>query len=102
MHIETEATQHLQRAARAARAASHMLARTDAADRNRALAAMAAALRAQAPAILAANAADLADYTGSAAFRDRLTLNDARVEAMAKGLGDVAALPDPLGRVLGG
>jgi glutamate-5-semialdehyde dehydrogenase len=100
MHIETEPTQHLQRAAHAAREASHMLARADAAQRNRGLAAMAAALRARAPAILAANAADLAEYAGTNAFRDRLTLNQARVEAMARGLEDVAALPDPLGRVL--
>ncbi|HEY1930497.1 MAG TPA: glutamate-5-semialdehyde dehydrogenase [Acetobacteraceae bacterium] len=100
MHIETEPTRHLQRAAHAAREASHVLARADAAQRNRGLAAMAAALRAQAPAILAANAADLADYAGTNAFRDRLTLNQARVEGMAKGLEDVAALPDPLGRVL--
>ena len=61
---------------------------------------MAAALRAHAPDILAANAADLGAYAGTAAFRDRLALNEARVEAMAKGLEDVAALPDPLGRVL--
>jgi glutamate-5-semialdehyde dehydrogenase len=100
MHIETDATQHLQRAARDARAASHTLARATPAQRNAALQAMAAALRAQAPAILAANADDLGQYTGTAAFRDRLTLNDARVEAMAKGLEDIAALPDPLGRVL--
>jgi glutamate-5-semialdehyde dehydrogenase len=100
MHIETDATQHLQRAAHAARAASHTLARSSTAQRNDALHGMAAALRAHAPAILAANAADLAASTGTAAFRDRLALNEARVEAMAKGLQDVAALPDPLDRVL--
>jgi glutamate-5-semialdehyde dehydrogenase len=100
MHIETEATQHLQRAAHAARGASHTLARSSAAQRNDALYAMAAALRTQAPAILTANAADLAAATGTAAFRDRLALTEPRVEAMAKGLEDVAALPDPLDRVL--
>jgi glutamate-5-semialdehyde dehydrogenase len=100
MHIETEPTQHLQRAAQAARAASHVLARSPAAQRNAALNAMAAALRAAAPVILAANATDLASFTGSAAFRDRLVLTEPRVEAMAKGLDDIAALPDPLGRVL--
>jgi glutamate-5-semialdehyde dehydrogenase len=61
---------------------------------------MATSLRDHRPEILAANAADLAAYNGSNAFRDRLTLNDTRVEAMARGLEDVAALPDPLGRVL--
>ena len=45
MHIETDATQHLQRAADAARAASHVLARLSDAERNAALRAMAAALR---------------------------------------------------------
>ena len=100
MHIETDATQHLQRAAQAARAASHVLARSSATQRNAALHAMAAALRAQAPAILAANAADVAASTGTAAFRDRLALTEARVVAMARGLEDVAALPDPLDRVL--
>jgi glutamate-5-semialdehyde dehydrogenase len=100
MHIETEATQHLQRAAHAARAASHVLARTSDADRNAALRAMAAALRSHAADILAANAGDLAACTGTAAFRDRLALTDARVDAMARGLEDVARLPDPLGRTL--
>ena len=100
MHIETEATQHLQRAAGAARAASHVLARTSDAERNAALRAMAASLRSHAPDILAANAADLAACTGTAAFRDRLALTEARVDAMATGLEDIALLPDPLGRTL--
>jgi glutamate-5-semialdehyde dehydrogenase len=100
MHIETEATQHLQRAANAARAASHVLARASNAERNEALRAMAASLRTQSPEILAANAADLAACTGTAAFRDRLALNQARVDAMANGLDDIALLPDPLGRTL--
>ena len=100
MHIETEATQHLQRAAHEARAASHVLARSSDAGRNAALRAMAAALRAHRADILAANEADLAACDGTAAFRDRLALNPARVEAMAKGLEDVALLPDPLGRTL--
>jgi glutamate-5-semialdehyde dehydrogenase len=100
MHIETEATQHLQHAATAARAASHVLARTSDADRNAALCAMAAALRSQSAEILAANAGDLAACTGTVAFRDRLALTDTRIEAMARGLEDVAQLPDPLGRTL--
>ncbi len=100
MHIETEPTQHLQRAAAAARAASHILARSPATQRNAALHAMAVALRTASPAILAANATDLADFSGSAAFRDRLVLTGPRVEAMAQGLDEIAVLPDPLGRVL--
>jgi glutamate-5-semialdehyde dehydrogenase len=100
MHIESEATQHLQRAAAAARVASHVLARTPDAERNAALHAMAASLRSRSSEILAANAADLAACEGTAAFRDRLALNESRVDAMAKGLKDIALLPDPLGRTL--
>src|SRR5579859_3772787 len=100
MHIETEPTQHLQRAAHAARHASHVLARASDADRNAALRAMATSLRAHTAEILAANATDLAACTGTAAFRDRLALTEARVDAMAKGLEYIAALPDPLGRTL--
>src|ERR1700728_4492480 len=65
---------------------------------------MADALRSQSNEILAANAADLGACTGTAAataaFRDRLALNEARVDAMARGLEDIALLPDPLGRTL--
>ena len=100
MHIESEATRHLQRAAQAARAATRVLACTDDAGRNRALHAMADALRADRAGIIAANAADLAACNGTAAFRDRLALNEARVEAMAVGLDDIARLPDPLDRIL--
>src|SRR6185437_9247142 len=100
MHVETEATQHLHRAAKAAREASHVLARTSEAERNDALRAMASELRAHRADILDANATDLAASTAAAAFRDRLTLTEPRVEAMAAGLEDVAALPDPLSRTL--
>jgi glutamate-5-semialdehyde dehydrogenase len=100
MYVESEATQHLQRAALAARQAARVLARSSAAQRNTALIAMARALREAAPAILAANAADLAESESGPAFRDRLTLTPARVAAMAQGVADIAALPDPLGRTL--
>ena len=100
MDNEIEATQHVRRAAHAAREASHVLAGTSEERRNIALRVMATSLRDHRVAILTANAADLGAYNGSNAFRDRLTLNDARVDAMAAGLEDVAALPDPLGRVL--
>jgi glutamate-5-semialdehyde dehydrogenase len=100
MHVETEATQHLHRAAKAARQASHVLARSSEAQRHEALRAMAAALRARRAEILDANAADLAASSATAAFRDRLTLTEPRIEAMATGLEDVAMLPDPLVRTL--
>jgi glutamate-5-semialdehyde dehydrogenase len=100
MHIDTDVTKHLQRAANAARAASHVLARSPDGERNAALRAMAAALRSQSVDILAANATDLATCGGTAAFLDRLMLTEARIDAMAKGLEDIAQLPDPLGRTL--
>ncbi|EFH12961.1 glutamate-5-semialdehyde dehydrogenase [Pseudoroseomonas cervicalis] len=87
--------------AQAARAASALLARADRPSKDAALRAAAAALRAREAEILAANAADLDAAPGlSASFRDRLTLNPARIEAMARGLEEMAELPDPVGRVL--
>ncbi|HEX2944289.1 MAG TPA: glutamate-5-semialdehyde dehydrogenase [Rhodopila sp.] len=91
---------HLTDAAHAARAASRTLARSPRAQRDDALRAMADALRHAMPDILEANHADVTAYNGTSAFLDRLTLTEARVEAMARGLDDVAALPDPLDRVL--
>jgi glutamate-5-semialdehyde dehydrogenase len=86
-----------------ARAAAHALALASAAQKNRALAAMAKAIRAAGPAILAANAEDVAEAkSGGAttAFIDRLTLTPERVEAMAAGLAVVRKLKDPVGAVL--
>jgi len=93
-------TASLAAAAGLARNAAFALARSSLADRNRALLAAADALVASAPEILAANLQDLANATGSAAFQDRLLLNEARIGAMAEGLREIAALPDPLDRVL--
>ena len=87
-------------AASAARAASRVLARSSEAVRNAALLAMAAALRGAEAEIVAGNAKDIATFTGTASLRDRLVLTSARIEAMAQGLEDIAALPDPLGRAL--
>ncbi len=87
---------------RAARRAQRALALASSDTKNRALTAAAAALRANAATILAENAKDVADMEkngGSAAFIDRLTLTEARVEAMAKGLEDIASLADPVGDV---
>ncbi len=91
----------IESSARAARAAASILARAGRPAKDAALLAAAAALRAQAPVILAANAADLDAAQGlTAALTDRLTLSPARVDAMARGLEEIAALPDPVGRVL--
>ena len=83
-----------------ARAAAAAMARLPAAARDAALREAAAALRQAAPEILAANARDMAHFKGTPAFGDRLLLNQARVEAMARGLEEVASLPDPLARTL--
>ncbi len=77
-----------------------MLASTSDQDRNRGLVAMAASLRMAAPAILAGNERDIAAFTGSSAFRDRLALTAARLEGIAAGLEQIAALADPLARTL--
>jgi len=104
MHIESDrATDWLRAAAAAARSASSVLARTPTERRNAALHAAADALRSASDAIVAANARDIAAFDaagGTKAFRDRLALTPARVAAMAEGLDDIAALPDPLGRTL--
>ncbi|HET6620054.1 MAG TPA: glutamate-5-semialdehyde dehydrogenase [Dongiaceae bacterium] len=88
---------------RSAREASAALALADRATKDTALKAMAAELRAHSAEILAANAKDMADAKAkalSAALLDRLMLDAKRVEAMAKGLGEIAELPDPVGRML--
>jgi glutamate-5-semialdehyde dehydrogenase len=91
----------LQDAARAARAATTALAAAPRAIKDQALLLAAVALREREAQIIAANAEDIAAAPGlTPAFRDRLLLNAARIEAMAKGLEEVAALPDPVGRVL--
>ena len=87
----------------AARTAARLLALAPEAQKNEALNAMAAKIRRSAADILSENQRDLEnakakDLKGS--FLDRLTLNEARLEAMAKGLEDIAALPDPVGQVM--
>ncbi|MSP29761.1 MAG: glutamate-5-semialdehyde dehydrogenase [Acetobacteraceae bacterium] len=100
MQVDSDATQHLQKAASAARDAARALAKSPESQRNAALCAMAKHLRDDAEKIFAANATDLAAFTGSNAFRDRLALNPARLDAMAKGLEDISSLPDPIARIL--
>lgn len=70
--------------------------------KNRALAAMADALETRAPAILEANALDLAAARGTVSdvMLDRLALDQGRIKGMADGVREVAALPDPVGQVL--
>jgi glutamate-5-semialdehyde dehydrogenase len=86
-----------------AKAAAHELASATPDAKNAALHAAAAAIRARKDKILVANATDVARAEAKGvkgSFLDRLVLNDDRVEAMARGLEEVAALPDPIGTVL--
>ncbi len=89
--------------ARAARAAATALALCPTRVKNEALLQMARGLEEKTPQLLEANRADLkrARTRGHPrAFLDRLTLTDARVEEMAQGLRQIAALPDPVGKTI--
>src|SRR3954449_8190145 len=89
--------------AKQSKAASRELAKLTTAGKNTCLLAMADALERNGPAIKEANLKDMsagAENGLSAAMQDRLRLDEKRIAGMAKGLREVAALPDPLGRVL--
>jgi glutamate-5-semialdehyde dehydrogenase len=89
--------------ARRSKAASRQLAKLSTSDKNRVLRAMADALVSAAPLLKVANALDLEVGRSlglSAAMLDRLALDDRRIAAMAEGLREVAALEDPVGRIL--
>ena len=88
---------------REARRAARALALSTDGDRSLALQTAAAVVRRRADDILAANARDMADAASRAvagAFLDRLLLDAKRIEGIATGLDEIAALPDPIGRVL--
>ncbi len=88
---------------RAARQAARQLATAATGAKNAALAGAAARLHEQQAALLEANAGDVAaarDAGLSAALVDRLTLTPARIDAMAAGLDEIAALPDPVGETI--
>lgn len=83
-----------------ARAAEQLLAQSAHDTRNKALLLMARLLREEPEEILRANAEDLAAATElSAAMRDRLLLNEKRLSGISQAMEEIAALPDPLGRV---
>jgi glutamate-5-semialdehyde dehydrogenase len=88
---------------RRAKGAARTLALSPAAQRDRALDAMAQAIRASAAGILAANAEDIAEAKQNgttAAFLDRLSLDEKRVAAMADGIAVVRDLQNPVGAVM--
>ena len=85
--------------AQAAKAASHKMAILSSSVKNAALMEMANALEKRAELVLEANAADLEDARGKGlkrSYLDRLMLNEARIQQMAEGLRQTAALPDPI------
>ena len=88
---------------RRARQAARRIALASAEEKNAALRTMAAAIRARAGSILAANEGDLTDAKAKGqtpAFIDRLALDPGRLEAVAAAVESIADLPDPVGRVL--
>ena len=96
-------TEQMTLLAKQAKVASRVLIRLSTAEKNACLLAMADALEANAAAIKQANALDMEFGTKaglSTAMLDRLKLDDKRIVAMANGLREVAALNDPVGRIL--
>ena len=96
-------TTDLETMGRQARAAAYKLAQLTTAEKDAILRAKAAAVRAATPALLAANAKDMAagEAKGlTSAMLDRLRLDEKRIEAMATGIDEVALLPDPVGQVM--
>ena len=101
--IENDTATLMRGIGEAAKAASRRLAIATPEEKNNALKAAAIALRGATPAILAANAKDVeaAKAAGRpASFVDRLLLDEKRVAGIAKGLEEIAELPDPIGTVL--
>jgi glutamate-5-semialdehyde dehydrogenase len=93
---------YMQNLGRQARAASRLMARAPTNARNQALLAVAAAIRRDAAKLLAANREDLAAARAASleeALLDRLALTEKSVAAMAEGLEQIAALPDPIGEI---
>jgi glutamate-5-semialdehyde dehydrogenase len=106
MNIPAEKTMdikaYMQKLGQAARAASRETAKADTRAKNLALTTMAAAIRREKAALLKANQADVeaARERGmDAALLDRLTLSEKSIAAMAEGLEQIAALPDPIGEI---
>ena len=94
--------QYMQKVGRQARDASRAMARADSNAKNRALLCIAAAIRRETPALIAANQEDLAAARVAGldpAMLDRLTLSEKNVSAMADGVEQIASLSDPVGEI---
>lgn len=97
-----EVAAYMQKLGQQAREASRVLARATTNNKNAALLAIAKAIRSQSDVLKKANQQDLQAGKAKgldAAMLDRLTLTDVRIESMAEGLEQVAALPDPIGEI---
>ena len=104
MDAKVDIQTYMHELGRAARVAARQLARADTTAKNLALQAIATEIRAKAADLMAANRKDVdrAKSEGrDGAFVDRLTLNKKSIERMAKGVEEVAALPDPIGQITG-
>ena len=100
----TDIKQYMQAVGQAARAASRLIAKADTADKNKALTAMAEAIKRDEQQLLAANAIDLEQAKAKGletAMIDRLTLTQKGIAGMAEGLLQIAALADPVGEISG-
>jgi glutamate-5-semialdehyde dehydrogenase len=101
--LTMDVTAHVTAKARAAKEAARALALASTGAKNEALLQMARGLEEKVGPVLEANRADLARGQAAGltpAFLDRLTLSEARIEGMAAGLRQVAALPDPVGETV--
>jgi glutamate-5-semialdehyde dehydrogenase len=95
---------YMQGVGREARAASRLMARADTKTKNKALTAMAQAIRREAKSLLAANSKDMESARANKlddAVLDRLTLSAKDIDSMAEGLLQIVQLPDPVGEISG-
>jgi glutamate-5-semialdehyde dehydrogenase len=101
--MATQLSSAIESLAQSARTASRAMAKASSAQKNLALQSVAKGLRSGGAAILRANRADMADGAKAGlgkAMLDRLMLDEARIESMAKALEALCGLPDPIGKVL--
>ena len=104
MDVKVDIKAYMHDLGRAARGAARELARADTAAKNRALQAIATEIRAKSAELVAENRHDIEKATTEGrdgAFLDRLALSAKSIEQMAKGVEEVAALPDPIGQITG-
>jgi glutamate-5-semialdehyde dehydrogenase len=103
--FQYEGTKSMEQFLQEAKVASRVLSTLDSATKNRVLKELANGLRAQKESILQANAIDMHEAEVNqltSALKDRLLLNDTRIEGMAVAIEEIASLKEPVGRILEG